>query len=266
MPPFFSIITASLNNGSSISITLESVKGQSFQDFEHIISDGGSQDDSQQILAEYKKKYNLKWLSKTDNGISEALNRALKLARGKYIVVIGADDRFLKPNILELAYPLLRSEVIDILSYPVLMQDAVKGNVLRDTIRCRWWNHFKFIFQHQGCFVHRRVFEKIGGFREEFKIALDYDFFYRALKSNCSVRFEKHPIVIMGGEGIGSQDGNIPYRIREEGLVHQLNEQNIIWRLAQHIFRFLYVPYKTKLMPGKGVIFNNYRREPPIDT
>ena len=260
MPPFFSIITASLNNRSTIRNTLESVKGQSYQDYEHIVSDGGSQDNSQKILAEYEKIYNLKWLSKPDKGISEALNRALILARGNYIIVIGADDRFLGPDILEQVYPLLRNEVIDILSYPVLIQDAVRGSVLRNTIRCRWWIHFKFIFQHQGCFVHRRVFEKIGNFREELKIALDYDFFYRALKNKCSVRFEKLPVVMMGGEGIGSQEDNLPFRIKEEGLVHRLNERNKVWRLAQYIFRMLYVPYKTKLLPIKRSLMNKFER------
>jgi hypothetical protein len=94
--------------------------------------------------------------------------------------------------------------------------------------------------------VHKRIFEQIGHFKEEFKIALDYDFFYRALKNKCSVQFEKTPIVIMGGEGIGSRLDNLRLRLKEEHLVQRLNEKNEFWRLAQYFFRLLYIPYKTR--------------------
>jgi len=258
--PFFSILTASLNNGASIEQTISSVRTQTYKNYEHIVIDGGSTDSTVNILRQAGGTYPLSWISEPDQGIAEALNKGLPMARGQYIFVIQADDQFLNPDILGQVYPLLSNEKIDILSYPVVMQDAERGIVFRDTIRCRWWNHFKFIFQHQGCFVHRRVFEKIGNFREELKIALDYDFFYRALKNKCSVRFEKLPVVMMGGEGIGSQEDNIPFRIKEEGLVHRLNERNKVWRLAQYIFRMLYVPYKTKLLPIKRSLMNKFER------
>jgi hypothetical protein len=132
------------------------------------------------------------------------------------------------------------------MSFPVILDDPVKGKVLRKPIQCLWWNHFKFIFPHQGCFVNRSVFERVGNFREDFKIAFDYDFLYRALKNRCSVRFEELPVALMGGEGIGSNPDNILKRLEEEKLVHRLNEQNIFWRLFQDVFDLFYRPYKTK--------------------
>ncbi len=249
--PFFTIITASFNNESTVKRTLESIKNQTFENLEHFVIDGGSTDGTVEILKQMEHSYNLSWLSEPDQGIAEALNKGLRKAQGRYIIIIQADDRFICLNILEKVYPLLNNEEIDILSFPVIMEDPIKGEVLRRTIRCLWWNHFKFIFQHQGCFVHRRVFEKIGGFREEFKIALDYDFFYRALKNRCSVRFEKPPIALMGGKGIGSNVDNLPLRIKEEKWVQGLNEHNEFWRFAQYFFRLFYVPYKTKFLPKK---------------
>jgi hypothetical protein len=92
------------------------------------------------------------------------------------------------------------------------------------------------------------VFDRIGGFREEFKINLDYDFFYRALNHKSTVRFGGFPITLMGGCGIGSVSKYTLERLREERLVQELNERNPLWKAAQFIFRMVYMPYKTRLL------------------
>ena len=247
--PFFSIITASLNNGPSIRQTIESVKNQTFQSLEHIVIDGKSQDTTCDILREYENTYKLCWLSEPDKGIADALNKGLKKSRGKYIVVIQADDYLLNPNILKKVHTLLKNEKNDIISFPVVLNHPVKGKLLRKPIRFLWWNHFKFIFPHQGCFVHRRLFDQVGGFRNEFKINLDYDFFYRALAHKCSVEFGNFPVALMGGYGIGSGPKNMERRLREERRVQVLNERNPIWKVTQLFFRIFYMLYKTYLVP-----------------
>ena len=247
--PFFSILTASLNSAETIIENLESIKNQTYQNLEHILIDGNSQDATCDILRKYENTYRLSWISESDSGIADALNKGLSLAQGIYILVIQADDRLLNPNILTNVYPLVDKEDVDIYSFPVIMDHNEKGRILRKPINHLWWNHFKFIFPHQGCFVSRSVFEKIGGFREEFKIAFDYDFLYRALKNKCSVRFEKLPVALMGGKGIGSNPDYVSIRLKEEILVHRLNERNIFWRLVQYSFFLFYLPVKTKLLP-----------------
>ena len=187
--PFFTILTASLNSEATIAKNLESIRTQTYQNLEHIVIDGGSQDTTCNILKKYENTYNLCWLTESDNGIADALNKGLSLAQGNYIIVIQADDRLLDPIILANVYPVLEKEDFDICSFPVIMDHNENGKVIKKPIKLIWWNHFKFIFPHQGCFVHRRVFDKIGGFRKEFKIAMDYDFFYRALAGRLSVQF-----------------------------------------------------------------------------
>ncbi len=246
---FITILTAALNSGSTIKKTLESVRDQTFQDMEHIVIDGGSCDETLDILKEYENTYNLQWISEPDHGISDALNKGLRLSSGRYIIVIQADDQLLNLGILGKAFPYLRKEQIDIMGFPVVLDDPVRGNVLRKPIRLLWWNHFKFIFLHQGTFVHRRVFDRIGGFREEFKINLDYDFFYRALNHKSTVRFGNFPIALMGGCGIGSVSKFTLERLREERFVQELNERNPVWKVAQLVFRMVYMPYKTHLLP-----------------
>jgi glycosyltransferase involved in cell wall biosynthesis len=243
--PFFTIITASLNNGATILNTLESVKRQTLQDLEHIVIDGGSTDGTVSILKKQGGDYNLSWVSEKDNGIADALNKAIKKASGAYVVVIQADDRLIDDDTLEKVYPVLKDEVYDIHSFPVITHHPVRGNRCRKPIRILWWNHFKFIFPHQGCFVHRRVFERIGGFRERFSINMDYDFFYRALAARRTVCFGHFPVALMGGEGIGTNFAFASKRLKEERLVQVLNERNPFWRFAQLLFRTLYVPYRS---------------------
>jgi glycosyltransferase involved in cell wall biosynthesis len=254
--PFFTILTASLNNDSTIKQTVTSIKRQTFQNFEHIVIDGGSDDETLDTLKEVRESYNIFWTSEPDNGIPDALNKGLERANGRYIIVLQADDSFLKSNTLEDVYTKLKSEHIDICSFPVILQHPVKGRILRKPIARLWWNHFKFIFPHQGCFVHQRVFKKIGGFREEFTINMDYDFFYRALQENCIVKFKKIPVALMGGKGVGTDPKMMNKRLKEERRVQQLNERNPFWRLAQNIFACFYLPYKMLLIKH-ALIFQN---------
>ena len=242
--PFISILTASLNSEKTICETIDSIKAQTFEKLEHIIVDGGSEDNTVEIIKEYENQYHMLWISEPDNGIADALNKGLSSAKGRYIIVIQADDRLLNPNILENVYPLLNKQETDLWSFPVILNHHDKGPILKKPIKLLWWNHFKFIFLHQGCFVHRRVFERTGGFRTEFRICMDYDFFYRALVENLSVKFGNYPVALMGGSGIGSDIKFIYKRLSEERLVQLQNEQNPAWKAAQLIFRMLYMRYK----------------------
>jgi glycosyltransferase involved in cell wall biosynthesis len=258
---FFTILTAALNSSATLKLTLTSIREQIFQDLEHIVVDGGSCDETQDILRTFESSYNLTWISEPDRGISHALNKGLRLARGRYILIIQADDQLLSPDILESVYSLLKDERFDIYSFPVILDHPHNGKVLRKPIQLFWWNHFKFIFLHQGCFVHQRVFSKIGGFREKFKINLDYDFFYRALANNSTVKFGKFPTALMGGYGIGGNPKFTLARLREEKLVQALNERNPLWKAAQFFFRMVYMPYKIHLLPKlkNGQYYDNFR-------
>lgn len=247
--PFFSILTACLNSSNTLKKTLTSVKEQSFRDLEHIIIDGGSHDDTLKILAAQSGDSKLHWQSEPDRGIAHALNKGLRFANGRYILVIHGDDRLLENKALSRIHGELKHEETDIYSYPVFKETPTGGLRPYRPIQLPWWHHFKTIFPHQGCFVHRRVFERIGVFREDFTIALDYDFFYRALSSGASVKFGNVPVAIMGGTGISSNPAMLTRRLAEENLVQKMNEKRVFWRMAQSMFKLLYFPYKTRLFP-----------------
>ena len=258
--PFFTILTASLNNGVTLRKTLESLKNQSFQDFEHIVVDGNSFDDTLDTLKQFENTYNLSWISEPDHGIADALNKGLKQAKGQYILVIHADDHLLTAKTLEIVYPLLSSEKFDVHSFPVIKKSDKLKKVLYKPMRILWWHHFKTIFPHQGCFVHRRVYNRVGNYRKEFSIALDYDFFYRVMATCPSVKFEKRPVALMGEKGISNNQDFLIQRLGEEVQVQNLNERNPFWRLAQLCFRTFYLPVKTRLLSDLKSNSKNYHR------
>jgi 2-polyprenyl-3-methyl-5-hydroxy-6-metoxy-1,4-benzoquinol methylase/GT2 family glycosyltransferase len=89
--PKISIITPSLNRAGMISGAIESVLSQSYPNFEHIVIDGGSTDETLEILARYP---HLKLLSEPDHGMYEALNKGLKLASGEIVGFLNSDDLY----------------------------------------------------------------------------------------------------------------------------------------------------------------------------
>jgi len=245
--PFVTILTASLNSANTIAATLESVRNQSFQGLEHIVIDGESEDGTCDILREFEDTYDLLWISERDSGIANALNKGLRLSNGRYVLIIHSDDQLIYPNIITEVYPLLIKEQFDINGFPVIFEHPTNGRVLLKPKRPIVWHHFKTIFLHQGTFVHKRVFDRIGGFREQFSIALDYDFFYRALMARSKTKFGNQPIALMGGKGISSASEFLAKRLHEEDLVRKLNENNLLWRIVQLLFQALYFPYKMHL-------------------
>jgi glycosyltransferase involved in cell wall biosynthesis len=248
MPEFISILGASLNSEKHIRRNLSSVYEQKFSGVEHIIIDGDSKDDTINIIKRYQNKYLLEYVSEPDEGIADALNKGLTRLKGKYVLVLHADDRLISRDVLKKIYPVIKSEEHDIYSFPVLVNCPKTGMKPCKPFPLHWWYHFKTIIPHQGAFVHRRVYEKIGGFRKEFTIGMDYDFFYRAFKAKCTVNRQKEFVSVMGGAGISNNPQALEKRLAEEHRVQQLNEENVLWKMAQMVFRFIYMPYKTKLL------------------
>ena len=100
--PQFSIITICYNSGKTVERTLKSVLGQSFKNFEYIIVDGGSNDDTLDIVRKYEPLFQgrLKWKSEPDKGIYDAMNKGIVRVSGDIIGIVNSDD-WLEPDALE---------------------------------------------------------------------------------------------------------------------------------------------------------------------
>lgn len=181
MIPFFSIITCTKNSAKFINTCLDSVRAQTFRDFEHIIVDGHSTDGTTEILAKYSKSF----ISTPPKGIANAMNVGIGRAKGQYIYFLNSDDSFYDASVLQKVH-----------DYLVVHKDLdwVFGNIHEtDGSKTIGFPPKRKIFQgkhhtileyynyipHQGTFVKKSVFDKFGKFDESLKSMMDPEYWLR---------------------------------------------------------------------------------------
>lgn len=181
-----SLILTTYNCKENLIKTLESIEKQDYPEIEVIIKDGGSKDGTLDIIAEYQKKSHneVKWITKLDKGIYDAMNQGYALSSGDIVVCF--NDVFIKTNII--------SKMVEKMSsvnpktgkeYVGAHADLVYAD--GDKIIRKWHMGEGSIRQgwmagHPTLFVRREVYEKYGLYDTSFKIAADYEFMIRFLK------------------------------------------------------------------------------------
>ncbi len=183
-----SIVTPSLNQATFIEEALKSVILQEYPTYEHIVIDGGSSDNTLDILDKYSAvSKNLKWISEPDNGQSDAINKGFRMATGDIIGWLNADDRYLPGCFKKVAETFMKNPDIDIIYGDYRFIDE-KGRVfkLRKEID---FDMFILKYLHvlyipsTATFFRRRIIDKGNFLRVDLHYAMDYEFFLRlALK------------------------------------------------------------------------------------
>ena len=174
LPPFFTLITVCLNAKNTLERTITSVRNQTFKDFEYIIIDGGSSDGSLDIIHSNRDIIDLV-VSEKDEGIYDAMNKGISLAKGEFIGIINSDDWYEVDALANIYLEAKRhpNAVIHGLCryYKGEKVDKVMGihhNNLREMAIC-----------HPTCFVSSALYQKYGNFNTKFTIAADYDLLLR---------------------------------------------------------------------------------------
>jgi len=185
MKPKFSIIVATYNSGKTLQATLESLLQQTFTNFEVVVPDGFSTDNTLDIIKEYQGKFDKAgigfiWFSEKDSGIYDAWNKALKKVNSEWIAFLGSDDTYY-PNALELYdSEITKNPGINYICSRVEYIDTT-GNVLKilgNPYKHRQMNRYMNI-AHVGSFHHRELFDKHGNYNTGYRIVADYDFFMK---------------------------------------------------------------------------------------
>ena len=178
-PPFFTIITVVRNGSETLQRCINSIKSQSFKEFEYLIIDGASSDGTLEIIRENADVISFA-VSEEDQGLYFAMNKGLELARGKYVGILNADDIYF-PNTLELVRDVIlkdsNSDVIyGAMSY--FSQPHKTHFIHSDELSKR------MIF-HPTCFVSNEAYKKHGNFNTKYRVAADYEFIMRCYKANA---------------------------------------------------------------------------------
>ena len=172
-PPLVSIVTAVLNGGRFIERAILSVSKQSYPNIEHIIIDGGSKDDTLDLIQFYSDRIDL-WISEPDEGIYDAINKGIVLSRGRYVKLLNADDT-LPPDSVSIAAKALE-RTADL--------TCVRGNVAMIDQMDRTIEIASTGLRHPSWFLPRKVYEKVGLYRTDYQVSSDYEFFLR-LQGQC---------------------------------------------------------------------------------
>jgi glycosyltransferase involved in cell wall biosynthesis len=194
--PVLSIVTICRNVLPALRRTVESVRPLP-PGVEHIVVDGASTDGTAAYL-ETLAAGGVRVLSEPDRGISDAMNKGVRLARGVWIAHLHADDSYL-PGALARVIAVLRQDDADIVCGAIVKVER-QGEVvcLSDPSMLEW----DMTINHPATFVRRALFERLGGFDTRLRNAMDYDFFLRARLGGARFRTLSVPIarVTWGGQ------------------------------------------------------------------
>lgn len=199
--PLFSIITITKDNLEGLKRTAESVLAQSFADYEWIIVDGASNDET----PTYLKTLPARGISEPDDGLYDAMNKGMDRAHGRYLIFMNAGDVFSDPDILT---TIARSAKTDDPDF--LYGDALETNGLYKKAR----SHEKIawgMFTHHQAMIYRRTPLR---YDTQYKIAADYDFTVRFLKNANNVHYIPCAICLF-------EDGGISQQRKEDGRREQ---------------------------------------------
>lgn len=193
------VITAAYNAASTIEDAILSVASQTYPDVEHILVDGGSRDGTLDVIERHRNKI-AKVISEPDRGIYDAMNKGVKAASGEVIGFLNADDVYPHANVIAMVAEIMEREQLDALFgdvefFPphnpaITLRRYSSARFRPDRIAWGWMP------AHPALFVRREVFQRVGAFRTDYRIAGDFEFVARAF-SEKNLRYRHLPEVLV---------------------------------------------------------------------
>ena len=186
-----SLVTVTFNSAKTLADTIESVLHQDYDDYEYLVIDGGSKDETVEIIKKYEPLFGgkMRWVSEPDKGMYDGINKGIRMATGDVVGIINSDDFYHRQDILRI--------VNDSFEQNPGIQ-AIYGDVrfvnpdnLETTVRYYSSKRFKpsrfrwgWMPAHPSFFTYKENFEKYGYYQCDYYIAADYELLIRFLYTN----------------------------------------------------------------------------------
>ncbi len=236
--PTFSIITITLNNFSGLQNTCKSVEKQSLNDYEWIIIDGASTDETIDFLRQKRtdtraNQYPTTFISKADQGIYDAMNIGIGKAKGNYLLFLNAGDELASKDTLEMITKHTKDKPDFIYGDSLEPQTPPKEPFYKTATSHKDINWGMFT-HHQAMIYNRlKVRDNKMHYSLRYKIASDYDFTARFLKKCSRIIYIEKPICIFEQGGISQTQASLgrkeQYIIREN--LEMLSQPRNLWIL-----------------------------------
>jgi len=218
-----SVVTVTKNSEKFLEENLQSLKNQTYRNFEHIIIDGKSTDKTIEIIKKYSDQINF-WKSEIDSSLYEAMNKGIDKSTGDIIGILNSDDVY---------YPQALSIVNDYFSnYPDI--DFLFGSVEKHKLmhgfnpkKIKWT--FGFYTTHSiGFFIRKSSQLKLGLYDTQYKYSADYDLFYRMIVKENFKGISTKKNEVLGKFRKGGLSSRIRYIdfLRENNRIRINNGQN----------------------------------------
>lgn len=251
MECFFSIIIPTYNSAKTICATIDSILMQQFKDFELLIVDGISSDNTKDLVQGYKDE-RISFFSEKDKGVYDAMNKGIKYSKGKYLYFIGSDDKLFDKDVLQTVFYSLSSEPVDIIygNSMLLSNNELDAGVEMNLERLL----FKQNINHQAIFYSQECFSKLGKYNLKYPILADWDFNIRCfMHPDLKIKYLGNTVAIyndLNGLSNDQWKSDVEFLkvlplISRRQLTTELS--SIKYSREYHIGRIIYSPIKKLL-------------------
>lgn len=211
---FISIVTVVYNGEKTIRRTIESVLCQEFKDYEYIIVDGLSKDNTVNIAKEYEERFEgrLRIYSERDKGIYDAMNKGIKLAKGEYIWLVNADD-WIAPDALNSIFSFHKERNLD---FAQIIQGGINIRqsddlLIKYSAIPKGDEHFaeksrklQMGIIHPAVVVPQKVYDEVGLYDDRYYISADVDFAIRCYRKGVKIVNIQSVLTNMSDGGISN--------------------------------------------------------------
>lgn len=190
-----SLITVCFNSEKTIEDTIKSVLKQTYDNYEYLIIDGASKDNTLDIIKSYEKKFKgkLKYISEKDKGIYDAFNKGISMSSGDIIGFINSDDVLNGKDVLQKVVDNIEDGVYS----DVLFLDEKLENPVRNFISGKTKNNGIFHPAHPALYLKKEVYDSVGLYNLDYRIAADLDLMLRVINKGYKLNYVKDYFVLM---------------------------------------------------------------------
>ena len=236
-----SIITVCFNSQKTIRKTIKSVISQSYKNYEYIIIDGGSTDNTIKIISEYKKCISV-FISEKDKGIYDAINKGIKKSTGSVVSILHSDDIFYNNQTTKKVMSYFSSNLkLDCLIGNTLITKNNSKKVIRNykaNSFKKWMLYLGFSPPHPSTFFSKKIYKKFGLYNKKYNIAGDFEFYVRIfLKQNILLRIVNKNFILMKSGGRSSESLKSNF-ISSNEIIKSFKDNNLYTNWLLVILRY----------------------------
>jgi glycosyltransferase involved in cell wall biosynthesis len=224
---------------------LESVVNQNFDDFEYIVIDGGSTDNSKSIIEKYQSKITY-WVSEKDSGIYNAHNKGILKSKGEYCLFLNSGDYLCNSDVFKKVFN--KESIADII-YGNMQIDYGNGKIEFGKMpsKLTFKQMYLDTLWHPVSFIKRSLFQTYGLYNEKYKMVADYDFFFNVIvMKSVSTQYVDMDIAVFNMEGVSSLATNKENEQLERKMVMQSYLPPLVIEYAEEL-KLIVPPKKTVL-------------------